>query len=76
MMPSGKVLMEDFYTPAGLRPGMRELGENHLLHKDSDKRQQASDLENNKARAVFWGRIREVINRPQVAVKDKMRNRR
>jgi L-arabonate dehydrase len=35
LMPSGKYLMEDFYYAGGLPAVLRELGENHLLHRDA-----------------------------------------
>ncbi len=35
LMPSGKYLMEDFYYAGGLPAVLCELGENHLLHRDT-----------------------------------------
>jgi L-arabonate dehydrase len=35
LMPSGKYLMEDFYYAGGLPAVLRELGENHLLHREA-----------------------------------------
>ena len=35
MMPSGQFLMEDFFEAGGLPAVLRELGENHLLHRDA-----------------------------------------
>jgi dihydroxy-acid dehydratase len=48
LMPSGKYLMEDFYYAGGLPAVLRELGENHLLHKDALTVNGRTIWENNK----------------------------
>ena len=55
MMPSGQFLMEDFFEAGGLPAVLRELGENHLLHKDALTVNGRTIWENNHA-APCWNR--------------------
>ena len=59
LMPSGQFLMEDFFEAGGLPAVLRELGENHLLHKDALTVNGRTIWENNHA-APCWNR--EVIH--------------
>jgi len=55
LMPSGKYLMEDFYYAGGLPAVLRELGENHLLHRDALTVNGKTIWENSKD-APCWNR--------------------
>jgi dihydroxy-acid dehydratase len=55
LMPSGKYLMEDFYYAGGLPAVLRELGENHLLHRDALTVNGKTIWENNQD-APCWNR--------------------
>ncbi len=55
LMPSGQFLMEDFFEAGGLPAVLRELGENHLLHKDALTVNGRTLWENNHA-APCWNR--------------------
>ncbi len=55
MMPSGQFLMEDFFEAGGLPAVLRELGENHLLHKNALTVNGRTIWENNHA-APCWNR--------------------
>ena len=55
LMPSGQFLMEDFFEAGGLPAVLRELGENHLLHRDALTVNGRTLWENNHA-APCWNR--------------------